>query len=534
VKQPAPDLIVAGKYCLDRQLASGGMGSVWVARHLDLDLDVAIKFMDPDCASDEGRIRFELEAKAAAHLQSPYVVNVLDYGVDDDLPYIVMELLNGEDLEDRLQREGRISLEDAQKILTQASKALRRAQEIGVVHRDIKPHNLFLAKGDDNEETLKILDFGIAKETGPALVGEGTNTGHIVGSPNYMSPEHVRGARDIDSRSDLWSLGVVLFQAVTGRLPFPGDVVGDVIGMILADPIPRATEIAPDLPPAVDDFFFKALARDRSLRFQSAREMADAFNEIVRTSIPPGMRESLPGSMPAPPTHRKDVPTIDIGDAAAKGSVAAATTAAAARTGAAMSGEDTVAKTAVVDTSKAPRRPAPRIGAFAAASALVVAGILLVIFRVTAPSEAEVPGVEPPAGAQAGAPVEKPQEQPKAGDPAQTQAPSAGQGAPQTQAPSGQQAGGARATTSPQDRTSGGAVAAPGASGAPGDTSATDNPTTSGAAPHVGDKPFFDVDTKPGDAATKPTGKVPTSTTKPGDKPKTPAGSSTSKPNWGF
>jgi len=259
VKQPAPDVVIAGKYCLENQLAAGGMGSVWIARHLDLDIEIAIKFMDPACASAEGRVRFEREAKAAACLQSPHVVAVLDYGVDEDLPYIVMELLKGEDLEDRLLRFGRLPLRQASSILTQAARALRKAQELGIVHRDLKPHNLFLAKtteGDEeHDDVLKILDFGIAKETGPALVGGATQTGELMGSPHYMSPEHVRGARDIDFRSDLWSLGVIMFRACTGRLPFDSDVVGDVIGKILADPIPKATSIAKDLPPAVDEFF---------------------------------------------------------------------------------------------------------------------------------------------------------------------------------------------------------------------------------------------------------------------------------------
>jgi serine/threonine-protein kinase len=303
VKQPAPDVVIAGKYCLENQLAAGGMGSVWIARHLDLDIDVAIKFMDPDCATAEGRIRFEREAKAAACLQSPHVVAVLDYGVDEELPYIVMELLKGEDLEDRLMRQGRLSLDEASRMLSQAAKALRRAQELGIVHRDLKPHNLFLAQGtgggEDGEEVLKILDFGIAKETGPALVGGATQTGELMGSPHYMSPEHVRGAKDIDFRSDLWSLGVIMFRGLTGRLPFDSDVVGDVIGKILADPIPKPSQITKDLPPAIDDFFERALARDRAQRYQSAKEMAEDLAEIARSPTAPRISRTsfLPGSI---------------------------------------------------------------------------------------------------------------------------------------------------------------------------------------------------------------------------------------------
>ena len=308
MKQPAPDVVVAGKYRLEGQLATGGMGSVWVARHIDLGVPVAIKFMGSEVAeSEEGRIRFEREAKAAALLQSPNVVNVQDYGVDEGLAYIVMELLVGEDLCDRIHRLGRLPLEDMLPILVQTSKALRRAQDLGIVHRDIKPQNLFIAETDDGEETVKILDFGIAKETGPTLLAKGTNTGQIIGSPHYMSPEAVRGARDIDHRSDLWSLGVIVFEAITGRLPFDSEIVGDVMGMILADPLPKATEVAPDLPLEIDAFFDKALARDRTQRFQSAREMTQAFAAIVQGPV--SESSLFPASSRPPP-----VVMIDAGE----------------------------------------------------------------------------------------------------------------------------------------------------------------------------------------------------------------------------
>src|SRR5262249_50757860 len=143
-----------------------------------------------------------------------------------------------------------------------------------------KPANIFLSKIDD-EEVVKILDFGIAKDMMSQAVGEGTKTGELMGSPHYMSPEQVRAARDIDHRSDLWSLSVIVFRSLTGRLPFTGDVVGAVIAQILADPIPIATQVAPDLPKSVDAFFVRGFARNRDERFQSAREMAEAFAAIA-------------------------------------------------------------------------------------------------------------------------------------------------------------------------------------------------------------------------------------------------------------
>ncbi len=378
MKLPEPDMVIAGKYCLEGQLATGGMGSVWVGRHLDLDVPVAIKFMGPECASsEEGRVRFEREAKAAAFLQSPHVVNVQDYGVDDGLAYIVMELLVGEDLEERLHRQGRLSLEETLAILLQASKALRRAQDLGIVHRDIKPQNFFLATGDDGEEHVKVLDFGIAKETGPVLLAKGSNTGQIIGSPNYMSPEHVRGVRDIDHRADLWSLGVIVFQAVTGQLPFPGEIVGDVMGKILADPIPRATDIAPDLPPEIDGFFKKALARDRTERFQSARELTEAFAEIVRG--PSSKKISL--STPPPPVVAARLEA----DSKPDESLAPAS----------LSGPQGAASVKAVSATAAPEpRPRSRIGALAGAIALAaVVGALVFVMR-GAPGNTAKPGDE--------------------------------------------------------------------------------------------------------------------------------------------
>jgi serine/threonine-protein kinase len=281
LKQPAPGVVIADKYRLEKPLASGGMGSVWVAHHLQLEVAVAIKFIGAELASSaENRLRFEREAKAAALLKSPYVVNVQDYGVDGDLPYIVMELLHGEDLEDRLRRRKRLSPHETMPILAQAAKALGRAHERGIVHRDLKPRNLFIATAHD-EEVVKILDFGIAKQINAFSVAGATTSHQIMGSPHYMSPEQIRGARDIDPRSDLWSLGVILFQTITGALPFPGTILIDVLNRVISGPIPQATQLVPDLPTSVDAFFVRALSRDKAKRFQSAREMVAAFAEAI-------------------------------------------------------------------------------------------------------------------------------------------------------------------------------------------------------------------------------------------------------------
>ncbi len=273
----APGAVIAGRYRLEKRLAIGGMGSLWTAHHVQLDARVAIKFMDPNHAGAAvARQRFEREAKMAASLKSAHVVHVHDYGVEDDRPYIVMEFLQGEDLGKRLKRERRLAIPVTSSILVQIARGLRRAHDAGLIHRDLKPPNIFMARGED-EEIVKILDFGIAKNTTEPALGEGTKTGELMGSPHFMSPEQIRGAKDIDYRSDLWSLGVILFRSVVGALPFKGDSVGSVIAQILADPIPVPSAVYPSLTPAVDAYFARAFMRDRNGRFQSAREMAEAF-----------------------------------------------------------------------------------------------------------------------------------------------------------------------------------------------------------------------------------------------------------------
>ncbi|KYF94005.1 hypothetical protein BE17_45515, partial [Sorangium cellulosum] len=262
-------------------LARGGMGSIWVARHLQLDVGVAVKLMASEyAASTTARARFEREARAAAQLKIPNVVHVHDYGIEDDTPFLVMELLEGEDLETRLAREGRLTGAATLTIVTQVCKALRRAHETGIIHRDLKPANLFLSRQDE-DELVKILDFGIAKAEGMLLAGKETKTGTLVGSPYYMSPEQVRRSKSLDRRSDLWSVGVIIYRCLTGRLPFPGEEIGEVFVAICTEDFPLPSSLAPELGPEVDRFFARALMRDPEHRFQSASELAEAFHAAI-------------------------------------------------------------------------------------------------------------------------------------------------------------------------------------------------------------------------------------------------------------
>jgi serine/threonine protein kinase len=304
-----------GKYRLESPLAQGGMGALWTARHVKLGNAVAVKFLAPALAHSRSYLaRFEREAHAATAIQSLHVVQVLDFGVEDGTPYIVMELLEGEDLGSRLHRMKRLPLDEAAYILIQVGRALRRAHAAGIVHRDLKPGNIFIA-GDDDEEVVKVLDFGIAKEAGTP-VSEQTEPGTMLGSPHYVSPEQATGDKSIDHRSDLWSLAVVLYHMITGVLPFRGECMGSVLKKVFLEGPPRIAELAPDLPRELDGFFERALAKRRSERFQSIGQMVEAFmaiatpDEVVPPSLtapasdePPRSEPTLIsyGAPPAPP-----------------------------------------------------------------------------------------------------------------------------------------------------------------------------------------------------------------------------------------
>ena len=277
--EPTPGDLVADKYRLTRLVGRGGMGSVWEGQHVSLGTCVAVKFIDASYAdSTEARSRFENEARAAAKLQSKHVVQVFDHGVTPDgRPYIVMEFLSGEPLDKRLDRLGRLAPLDTVRITGQVCRALTRAHAAGIVHRDLKPENIFLVWDDEDQaDTAKVVDFGIAKFTDGQLgVSSSTRTGSVLGTPYFMSPEQARGLRSVDHRSDLWSMGVLAFRCLVGRLPFEGEAVGDLLVKICTAPIPVPSEIAPDLPSGFDAWFERAVRREPSERFSNAQELAD-------------------------------------------------------------------------------------------------------------------------------------------------------------------------------------------------------------------------------------------------------------------
>jgi eukaryotic-like serine/threonine-protein kinase len=299
--------IIDGKYEIVRELSKGGMGAVYEARHLLTRRRVALKLILAETlarknASDALR-RFEREARAAGLIESRHVVSVLDTGVDASTNdnYIVMELLSGEDFRQLFRRLGRVPSDLVLSIAFQVCLGLRRAHEQGIIHRDIKAGNIFLARRDDGHVEVKILDFGIAKlRVDPLASHDGhdlTRSGSVLGSPLYMSPEQATGSRKIDGRSDIWSLGIVMYEALTGVTPHGNQALGAVILAICSEPARPIREHAPEVSLEVAALVHKALALEPSQRFASAAEMQAAIEVLV-----PGggaIHESVLGAIPA-------------------------------------------------------------------------------------------------------------------------------------------------------------------------------------------------------------------------------------------
>ncbi|MDB4938152.1 MAG: Serine/threonine protein kinase PrkC, regulator of stationary phase [Labilithrix sp.] len=286
-------MMVTPSVKLVRPLGEGGMGAVWVAEHLALHTQVVVKFIASGLTgSKEAQDRFSREAAAASQVKSPHVVQTFDHGITDDgVPYIVMELLEGRDLGQYLEVEAKVPPDLVVEIVGQLARALDRAHEKGIIHRDIKPGNIYLCDvGRSGEVFVKLLDFGIAKgvETSGIAnrVDSGTKTGSMIGSPFYMSPEQILGSKDIDHRSDLWSVGVVTYEMLTGRKPFDAETMGGLAIRIHSEPLPIPTDANPDLSPAVDAWFARACARDVNARYASANELAVELARALGGQVP--------------------------------------------------------------------------------------------------------------------------------------------------------------------------------------------------------------------------------------------------------
>ncbi len=270
--------IIAGKYQVERVLGEGGMGVVVAARHVDLHELRAIKFMLPAArAHPETVERFMREARATVRLKNEHVVTIYDVGrFNTGEPYMVMEYLEGSDLEG-LSKSGPLPVEQAVEYILQALEALAEAHVEGIIHRDLKPANLFLTTSSDGLPCVKVLDFGISKLTGAIAAASGmdmTKTKALLGSPWYMSPEHMRSARNVDARTDIWSMGVILYKLLTGVVPFGGETVGEVFARVLQDQPERPSTFRPDIPAELEAVMLRSLTKDPAHRYQDVGQFA--------------------------------------------------------------------------------------------------------------------------------------------------------------------------------------------------------------------------------------------------------------------
>jgi serine/threonine-protein kinase len=304
---PLPGETIAGKYVLVRLIGEGGMGVVYEATHVRLRQRLAIKILRPDLPDFSGVVaRFEREARAAAQLQSIHTARVIDVdSLPGGLPYIVLEFLEGRDLDAELEATGPMRVEEAVDIVLQVAEAMSEAHALGIVHRDLKPSNLFVCRvGNHARRVIKVLDFGISKsESEDSRL---TPTHAYFGTPYYAAPEQLRSASTADARSDVWSLGAILFELLTGRTPFVGTPTS-VIAKVVSEPVPWPTQLRPDLPRDLARIIMRALRQNPQERFQSMREMAQAL-------VPFGPAQSFAEAVADVPRERGKLGEILIAD----------------------------------------------------------------------------------------------------------------------------------------------------------------------------------------------------------------------------
>jgi serine/threonine-protein kinase len=303
--------ILAKRFELVREVGRGSMGTVWLATHLTLGVRCAVKFMTsegmghPDFAA-----RFAFEARAIAQLNSPNIVRVLDYDVDDGVPFIAMEWLQGEDLGARIQRAGRLDPAVTYRIVSQVACGLEKAHAAGIVHRDLKPENIFLAEEDEGE-IAKLLDFGIATRISFGSGGDVTRAPRareLVGTPAYMSPEQMSGV-EVDHRADLWSLAVVTFECLTGQHPFRADSLPGLFAQIQRAPLRVPSLVDPSCPPELDRWWARAASPSLQARFASAPALAHALARALGVIEPSLEVQALP---PRPPMRRSSLAAASV------------------------------------------------------------------------------------------------------------------------------------------------------------------------------------------------------------------------------
>ncbi|HYP76819.1 MAG TPA: protein kinase [Polyangiaceae bacterium] len=309
--------ILGGKYRVDRVLGAGGMGMVVAATHLQLDERIAIKFLLPEALKNpEAVARFGREAKAAVKIRGEHVARVIDVGTfDNGAPYMVMEHLDGRDLSALIHEQGALSPTDAVDAVLQACEALAEAHALGIVHRDLKPANLFMVRRPDGTPCVKVLDFGISKLTAAGADHSMTKTTAVMGSPLYMSPEQMTASRQVDARTDIWAIGVVLYELLTGRVPFSAETLPEICGLILTATPSAVRNYSPAVPDGLQSVVQRCLEKDRERRFANVSELAHALSpfgsratsrsveRIARILGASSVLDAIPLSGPAPANY---------------------------------------------------------------------------------------------------------------------------------------------------------------------------------------------------------------------------------------
>ncbi len=310
--------IVGGKYCLEEAIAEGGMATIWRAVHMDLDRPVAVKFLSAHkSASKNAKERFLREARVAASVRHRYVVDTIDFGLTDDgQAYIVMELLDGESLAERLTEGPPLHVSQLLAIANSALKGLAAVHAAGIVHRDLKPENIVLVRDSDRSFYPKLIDFGISRAISESsvLLGPGrvTREGMVVGTPHYMSPEQARGLADIDLRTDIYSMGVILYEGLTGELPFDDVNPGDLLVKIMSEVAAPVSTFRADLGQPLSDVIERSMARDRNARHPTADAMREALLTAAQKTAETatGWGQALIGVGPLERTRELGTPSI--------------------------------------------------------------------------------------------------------------------------------------------------------------------------------------------------------------------------------
>jgi serine/threonine-protein kinase len=292
-----------GGYTLVRRLGRGNMGDVYAAERAAIGRHAAVKLLSAECSANaELARRFFAEARTVNAIRHPNIIDITDFGKHEDRFFIVMELLDGESLAERMARSGPLDDGLTVSIAAQVASALGAAHEHGIIHRDLKPENIFLVHHPDMPHRVKVLDFGIAKLVDKRAVGAtDTNVGAILGTPLYMSPEQCLGDKSLDHRSDIYSLGVVIFQMLVGAPPFPGDGIGlgSIIQGHMRVPVPSLKAVVPEVPDDLADAVTRALAKDPDDRFANMADLRAAL--LATLSGPSRKRAAVPTKKPA--TH---------------------------------------------------------------------------------------------------------------------------------------------------------------------------------------------------------------------------------------